>query len=64
MIIENKYDIGQCVYLRTDVEQKKRLCVGIHVCPGNRLVYELSAGAETTENYDFEISADPDLALK
>lgn len=60
MIIENKYEIRQTVYLKTDKEQEPRIVSGIRICP-DTLIYILSFGTNTSEHYDFEISAEKDL---
>ena len=63
MVLENKYNIGDFVYLTTDTEQKKwvvtRLSVG-----SSEIVYELSLGGEISGHYDFEISTEKDIVMK
>ena len=60
MIIENKYKIGQTVYLITDKEQETRFVTGIIIVP-NGLIYIISFGANISEHYDFEISEEKNL---
>ncbi len=62
MIIENKYEIGQKVYLVTDTEQHERLVTAIRVMPGS-LIYQTCFGTIISEHYDFEISAEKNLQL-
>ena len=60
MILENKYNIGEFVYLITDPDQCKRIITGIEV--GQRdICYFLACGESTTKHYDFEISKEKQL---
>jgi hypothetical protein len=57
MIIDNKYEIGQTVYLVTDCDQLERFVISIIVHPNNLLMYKLACAAdETTEHFEFEIA--------
>jgi len=46
MIIKTKYDIGDIVYLKTDISQKERMITMVGVTPGSH-VYTLSCGVQT-----------------
>ena len=61
MVIENKYEIGQKVYLITDPEQMPRMITGIIVNKYD-LIYEMICGTHQSTHYDFEISAEKDYA--
>lgn len=63
MFIENKYNLGDCVYLKTDTEQQMRMVTGINITPGN-LLYELSVGDKTSRHYEFELSETEDIVMK
>lgn len=63
MKINTKYDIGDIVYLKTDVEQLERIIIGITIVP-NSLIYTLMCGVEMSEHYDFEISDNEDTLKK
>lgn len=56
MVIDNKHEIGDIVYLTTDYEQMKRVITSIFIRPSEQITYELSCGANASEHYDFEIS--------
>jgi hypothetical protein len=56
-VINNKYAIGDIVYLVTDMEQIPRM-VYCFLVYENSIVYRLCAGTTTSEHYDFEISPD------
>jgi hypothetical protein len=64
MVIDNKYEFGQEVCLKTDVDQKVRLVTGLLVRPNGSMSYELSCGTESRWHYDFEISTDKDVVMK
>ena len=62
MIIENKFELGEILYLKTDVDQLCRICTAIIVCPDNSFLYELTCGTQASKHYDFEISQEKNLA--
>ena len=62
MLIDNKYDIGDIVYLKTDEDQSMRIITSITVCI-NSLIYSLSLASQETQHYDFEISKEKQLIL-
>lgn len=55
MMIDNKYDVGDIVYLKTDQEQLPRM-VYCFIVYRNEIIYRLAAGTTTSEHYEFEIS--------
>lgn len=55
MVIENKFELEQTVYLLTDEDQLARLVTKICIVPGS-ITYELSQGHLASIHYDFEIS--------
>jgi hypothetical protein len=63
MVIDNKFSIGQIVYLVTDSEQLKRIVSRIIVTPTG-LVYELNSGVVQSSHYDFEISDEINVLVK
>lgn len=62
MIIENKFDIGQTVYLITDEDQHPRLITSIIVNKYD-LMYQMNNGTLQSTHYDYEISAEKQLQL-
>jgi len=62
MVIKNKYDIGELVYLITDTEQHERIVTAIKVFPGGVLMYQLAMGGFDSSHYECEI--DPDRNIK
>lgn len=63
MVIDNKFQIGQEVFLKTDIEQKKRIVSAIIVRTGNCVYYEVCCGTESKWHYDFEMSLEKDVVL-
>jgi len=63
MVIENEFEFGQTVYLKTDAEQLPRLVIAIEVTYGNVLIYRLQNCQTNSPHYDFEISAEKVLQL-
>ncbi len=62
MVIQNKFNIGEIVYLKTDKEQTPRIVFAIKVM-NNDYLYELACGTSTSSHYDFELSAQVDILL-
>ena len=51
MVIDNKYEIGDIVYLITDTEQTARIVVYIKLCPHNSIIYGLATNERISEHY-------------
>jgi hypothetical protein len=54
MEINNKFNIGECVFLITDDDQKTRMVTEILI-GNNVLTYKLSCGTSESWHSDFEI---------
>jgi len=63
MVIDNKYNIGDIVYIRTDVEQKPRIVIEI-VITGGDVLYRVSCCNEVTLCYLVEISSEINVLAK
>ena len=64
IIVENEYEIGSIVYLKTDEEQSPRIITSITVYSMGDLVYHLGKGTESSQHYEFELSKDKVFVLK
>ncbi|MBU6231328.1 hypothetical protein KGP36_01565 [Patescibacteria group bacterium] len=64
MIIENEYDIGDTVYLKTDIEQYARLVTAITIRTGDNIMYEVSCGSTSSNHYGFEMARERNVVLK
>ncbi len=62
MVIENSYDIGETVYLRTDPDQLARIVTSLIVSNAG-IVYELNCGVLESRHYDIELSREKDTVL-
>ena len=60
--IDNKYNIGDTVYLVTDVDGLPRMVTAILVTKVD-CMYELSCGPQVSRHYDFEIETDEEEEL-
>ncbi len=54
-ILDNKYELGEIVYLITDPDKFGRMVTGIKACLDQSLVYELTLGTIVTFHYEQEI---------
>lgn len=61
-VIENKFDFGDLVYLRTDEDQKMRLVVAIKILPDGAITYYLSCGTVVSEHFEFELTEEKTYA--
>lgn len=63
MMIDNRFEIGDIVYLKTDPDQYQRMVSGIIVgmyC----LNYELALGDGSSTHHDFEISTTKNVLIE
>lgn len=63
MIIDNKYNFGDIVYLSTDEDQKPHIVTGVLV-QGELISYQLSCGRITDTYFDIEITPEKDVLKK
>lgn len=64
IVIDNKFDIGQFVYLTTDEEQKKRVVIGVKYCPDDLVLYEVQCGLSLSCHHAIELSSEKDIEIK
>ena len=57
------FNIGDYVYLKTDIDQHKRIVTGYTV-RFNEVTYLLSLGEDESTHYELEISDEIDILLK
>ena len=62
MVIENKYNIGETVYLVTDEDQKPRIVTCINVTVTG-IRYNLVNGVTDTYHYELEMSAEKNILI-
>ncbi len=54
-VIDNKYEIGEEIYLKTDDEQLRRI-VFAFVVTKDSVLYRCCCGVQVSDHYDFELS--------
>jgi hypothetical protein len=60
-MLENKYEIGQIVFVKIDKEQKENMITAILIRPGGCISYELHDGVRNKWFYEFECSEEKDI---
>ncbi len=63
MVISTVYDIGQQVYLKTDIDQSKYMILHIMIESGHLVKYFLVSGRYGEWHYEMEISGEINLEL-
>jgi hypothetical protein len=63
MVIENKFEIGQIVYLKTDKDQYQRIVISILIS-ARGLMYDLCAGETLSTHHEFEIQSEMNELIK
>lgn len=61
MVIDNKYEIGDHVYLKHDQDQLLRVIIAVIAYKSGELMYKLACASNYSEHYDFEISREKNL---
>ena len=62
MVVDNRFDFGDIVYLKTDPDQRQRIVFAIKVYKSD-ILYELACGTTTSMHYDFEISKEVNVLM-
>lgn len=62
MTINNRYEIGDFVYLVTDPSQNKRIITALKV-EATSIQYEVSCGSESCIANDFELSKEKNFII-
>lgn len=63
LIIDNKFELGEKVYLVTDKEQLLRMITGIKLCADQGVLYDLMCGTLVSCHYDIEIQREKDQMM-
>lgn len=62
MVIDNKFNLGDTVYLKTETEQLPRIVTSLIVDMGT-VMYELINCTTTSRHYEFELSLERNTIL-
>lgn len=63
MVVDNKFNHGETVYLVTDKDQLPRMIYCIKVFK-NDILYEVVCGTVSSAHYDFELSLEANVLMK
>jgi len=63
MVIQNEYEFGDIVYLKTDREQLPRIVVCILCYKTGELLHKLVSGTIASDHYDYEISKEANVLM-
>ncbi|HET8839746.1 MAG TPA: hypothetical protein VFM82_12220 [Flavobacteriaceae bacterium] len=63
MVIDNKYSIGEVVYLLTDEDQLMRVVTAISIRSGGYIEYELIQGTSASWHTETEITKQKTLVI-
>lgn len=55
MKINNEFELGQTVYLKTDPDQYQRMVIKLSIGINNDLMYGVSCGPDFTWHYEEEL---------
>jgi hypothetical protein len=58
IVVENVYEYGDIVYLKSDIEQKPRIVVGFQTYPPGGIIYLVRSGTYESGHYDLELTKD------
>lgn len=63
MKINNEFEFGDILYLKTDTYQNPRMLMAIEVYPEGELLYKVASGTTHSYHYAMELSKEKDLIL-
>jgi len=63
MVIDNEFDFGEIVYLKTDKEQCARIVVSISAYKAGELLYKVVCGTLESSHYGFELSREVNVLI-
>ena len=63
MVVNNEFDFGDFVYLKTDKEQYVRMITCILHYKSGELMYKVSCGTSHSEHYGYELSKEINVLL-
>lgn len=63
MNVETKYNIGDVVFLMTDIEQLQRIVTGVLIRPRNAVIYYLTCGDTETTHYELEMVSEKNIMI-
>lgn len=64
MLIDNQFELGQIVFLKTDKDQQERIITALEIRPKDCISYEVYASTVVSWHYDFEMTKEPNITYK
>lgn len=64
IILNNNFDFGEIVYLKTDPEQLPRIITAIMSCADGGMLYKVNQGEIGNWQYEIELSREENTELK
>jgi len=64
MVLDNEFDFGDIVYLKTDKEQCPRIVICILSYKAGELVYKVVCGTLESNHYPFELSKEINVLIQ
>lgn len=62
MIVDNQFELWDCVYLKTDCDQKQRIVTGI-IIEESGIQYRVAEGSNTSWHYAKEITTEKNVII-
>ena len=63
IIVRSKFDYGQLVYIKTDIQQDARQVIGVQGTADGGILIKLTIDGDVSWHYECEISEDKDTLL-
>ena len=63
IIVRSKFDYGQVVYIKTDINQDPRQIIGVQGTADGGLLLKLTIDGDMSWHYECEISEENDVVL-
>lgn len=64
IVVNNKFNIGDTVYLVTDIDQLPRLVIAMKIWKEGEVMYELIQGVQSSLHYAFEITTERNILVE
>ena len=63
MKINNEFEFGDIVYLKTDTDQRPRIVMAMEIYLGGEILYKVGCGTIHSYHYAMELSKDRDILM-
>lgn len=59
-----EYDIGDLVYIKTELENNVWMIISIEIYPNNLFTYTMTCGTQVSRHYGIELTKDKDEKIR